>query len=340
MNRRDTLTAIAALGAIAGPLQLLAQPRTTSRPFRIGFSAGAASSAEFRKAFAAQMRALGWQEDQGYVVVSLPLSAGPADMALIPQQVAFLLSQNPDLLIVSSTASALEAHRLTKTIPIVMLTSGYPVEAGLAHSLARPGKNVTGNSIYASTGVWGKLLELLRDSKPSIKRVGILWGYVPPAFPAADLEPIYEEFRRSAKALNLSIHLEKVPAREKLSAALTAVARERPDALLLSGWLTAGAGWSDVVSFTNDKKLPTIADFPATSAQQDPRPLLIYSPQVTDLWRQAIDYVDRILKGAKPGELPIQLPTRFELTVNLSTAKAIGLKLPQSILLRADRVIE
>lgn len=338
MNRRDTLTAIAALGATAGPLELLAQPRTANRPFRIGFTAGSPTTPQFRDAFITQMRELGWQENQGYVMVFRP--GVLTDLAQITQDVSFLLSQNLDLLVVSSSSGAVEAHRLTKTTPIVMLASGYPVEAGVANSLARPGKNVTGNSIYASTEVWGKHLELLRDSKPSIKRVGILWGYVPPAFPAAEIEPAYDEFRRSAKALGLSIRIEEVPARDRLPAALAALAVDRPDALFLSGWLTAGDGWAKVVEFTTDRKVPTISDFDVPWAQQGPRPLLIYSPHIADLWRRAISYIDRILRGANPAELPIQLPSKFELTVNLSTAKAISLKVPQSILLRADRVIE
>ena len=338
MNRRDTLTALAALAATATPLEFLAQPRQVNRPLRIGFTFGFASSPQFREAFIARMRELGWQENHSYVIVAQ--TVGQVDLAQIPANISFLLNQSLDALVVSSTASALEAHRLTKTLPIVMLASGYPVEAGLAHSLARPGKNVTGNSLYASTGIWGKLLDLLRESKPSIKRVGILWGYVPPAFPAAEIEPVYDEFRRGANALGLSIHIEEVPVRDRLPAALSAVASHRPDALFLPGWLTAGDGWSKVVDFTTDRKLPTISDFHGPSVQQAPKPLLVYAPQMADLWRQTTSYVDRILRGASPAELPIQLPSRFELTVNLSTAKAIGLRLPQSILLRADRVIE
>jgi len=295
-------------------------------------------SPAFRGAVTAQMRELGWREIQDYVIV-VP-TGFKYDLASVKQNVAGALNEKLDLLVVGSTAGALEAHRLTKTLPIVMHISGYPVEAGVANSLAHPGKNVTGNSIYAGTGIWGKLLELLRDAKPGIRRIGILWGYVPPFFPAAEIEPCYAEFRKSASALGLAIHIVEVRAHENLPSALAAIAAERPDALFISGWLTLGDGWASVVQFAAERKLPIVSDLNLPLDDRRLRPLMTYTADTTDLLLRTIGYVDRILKGANPGELPIQLPSKFDLIVDQRMAKTIGLKVPQLVLLRANRVIE
>jgi putative ABC transport system substrate-binding protein len=298
----------------------------------------AAISTDIRAAVAAQLQALGWREDKDYVLV-VPRGLIPS-FAAVAHNVRVALNEKPDILVVGSTAGADWVRRQTQSLPIVMQASGYPVEAGIANSLARPGKNVTGNSIYAGTGVWGKHLELLRDVKPGIKRVAILWGYVPPAFPVAEIEPCYAEFRSSASALGLSIQIVEVPESERLASVVTAIAAERPDALLISAGLTIGDGWSNVVRLATERGLPTVTDYYIPADATVLRPLLTYSPDPKELWRQAISYVDRILRGANPGDLPIQQPAKFELTVNLRMAKAIRLDVPRMILLRADRVIE
>lgn len=325
-----------ALGASTLPFGLAAQSRARKAPHRIAFVSGFAPG--FRDFFVARMLELGWHEGRDYVTV-VPGAVLP-DSSLLREYVAAALKQDPDILVVSSTAGAVEAHRQTKSLPIVMLGSGYPVEAGVAESLARPGKNVTGNTIYAGTGIWGKLLELLRESKPGIKRVGILWGYVPPAFPRSEVEPCYAEFRQAAGSLGLALRIVEVPARDRIAAAVHEIASDRPDALFMSGWLTLGDDWPKVIELARTRQMPIISDFVVTDESKRTGPLLIYAPARNPLWLQAISYIDRIMKGAKPGDLPIQLPARFELTVSLRTAKAIGLQMPQSILLRADRVIE
>lgn len=286
------------------------------------------------------MRELGWQEGRDYTAIA-PDQATP-DCAKFREYVAAAVKSDPDILVVSSTAGAVEARRHTTTLPIVMLASGYPVEAGVAESLARPGKNVTGNSIYAGTEIWGKLLELLRESKPGIKRVGILWGYVPPAFARSEIEPCYAEFRQAAGTLGLALRIVEVPARDRIAAAVEEIAADRPDALFISAWLTLGEDWPKLIGLAKSRQMPIISDFVVTDESEAKRlgPVLIYAPTRQPLWTQAIWYIDRIMKGANPADLPIQLPSRFELTVNLRTAKAIGMLMPPSMLLRADRVIE
>lgn len=336
MNRREAIAALFALGTAGRPEHLSAQRRVQGRPARIGFSVPL--SPEERTEWTAQLRALGWRENQDYVIAAY--AGGKRDFASLKQNIVGALNEKPDLLIVYSTAGAIEAQRVTKTLPIVMLGSGYPVEAGVANSLARPGKNVTGNSVYAGTGIWGKHLQLLRDFKPSIKRVGILWGYVPPVFPAAEIEPCYAEFRTAASALGLGIQILEVPTVERLPMAVTAIASERPDALLITAFLIGADGWSDVVRLATERRLPTVTDFGYPADAKRLQPLLAYGPEQKTLLRQTIGYVDRILKGAQPGDLPIQLPYKFELIIDLRMAKAIGLKVPRRMLQLADRVIE
>ena len=188
-------------------------------------------------------------------------------------------------------------------IGLLPFSSGYPVEAGLAQSLARPGRNVTGNSIYAGTGVFGKLLELLREAKPGTNRIGVLWGYVPPAFPQEEIKPVYDVIQRSARALGMKVHIVEVPRLEHIAGALAAVEADQSEGLLITGSFASAA----------------------------PR---------AELARQTANYVDRILKGASPGEIPIQYPAKFELVINLRTAKAMGLTIPRSLLLRADQIVD
>ena len=282
------------------------------------------------------MKGVSWREGRDYVFVASGAGYGqPTDKGA-----RRLVDQEVDLILVNSTAHALAAHMVSKRIPIVMLSSGYPVEAGVANSLARPGKNVTGMTLYAGTGIWGKLLELLQEVKPGIQRVSVPWGYVPPAFPRTEIEPCYRELRSAAQALGLSLHIEEIASSERVQSAVASIEASTPDALLI----TAGPGiWKErerIVAFAADRRLPTIADFPWPQ-EAGRSPLLSFGGSFSEGMRQATTYTVRILgEGARPGELPIQHPSKFNLVVNLKTAKAIGITIPQSIMLRADRVIE
>jgi putative ABC transport system substrate-binding protein len=223
------------------------------------------------------------------------------------------------------------------SIPIVLSTAGYPVENGLAESLARPGKNVTGISAYAGTEIWSKLLQMLREAKPDIKRVSILWTYAPPLFPPS--EPGVAELRNAARVLGLQLHIAEAAGPDQVPGALAEIEAERPDALLLTSGNLAVKVRPAVMQFAVNNRLATIADA-VWVIKVEPYPLLTYGTRQTDLTRSAVYYVDRILKGAQPGELPIQQPTKLELKVSLKTAKAIGLTVPPSLLARADEVIE
>ncbi len=251
-----------------------------------------------------------------------------------------MVRERPDLIfVIGATSYSAAAHRLTKTIPIVMLVSGYPVEAGLARTLGRPGKNVTGNTVYAGTGVWGKLVEMLREAKPAIKRIAALWGYVPPGHTRQEIDPPQQEIRRAAELLGLRAHVVEVAKPDQIEGAIAALKTWHPDALIITGGQGLSGTRTRVMQFAIEHRMPTVVDF--LSAPSDPHPMLSYGASVSELTRQAVSSVVRILRdGVKPGDLPIQQPARFELVVSLKTASAIGLTLPQSILLRADRVIE
>ena len=328
--RRRFLIGVAAL--LAQP-RASAQTRSTGSPFRIGLFPDL--DEPFLNWMHEAMQSAGWQR-RDYVFVQSGVGYGEQTASAVQR----LIDQKSDLVLVNSTAHALAAQRVTSRLPIVMWGSGYPVEAGVAVSLARPGKNVTGVTVYARTGIWGKHLQLLREAKPGIGRVGVVWGYVSPAFPRTEIEPGYSELREGARKLGLSLHIEEIARPEGLQAGLASIDAARPDALLI----TAGPGFYTerhrVMQFAVAKRIPTIVDWRWPPGGDIP-PLLVYGALFSDSMRQAASYVVRILRdGAKAGDLPIQLPHRFELVVNLRTAKAIGLTIPQILLLRADEVIE
>ena len=333
MKRREFITLAA--GATAWSLAARAQqPSTRDKPFPI------VTLPDFlpivRDAFLVAMGDLGLTEGRDFLIEQSGVPFGATNFDEAAKRVAAFM---PSLIVVPSTAFALAAHRATKTIPIVMLYSGYPVEAGLADSLARPGKNVTGNTTYAGAAIWAKLIELLLEAKPSTRRISALWTYVPPAFPKEEVEPCYAELRNAERSLGVRIHIVEVAQSEQIPAALAQIEAEQPDALLLTSGVPVNQR-SIITQFAVDKRLPTITDFVWVTAVGPYPPLLSYGPVWIELVRSAASHVDKIMKGAKPGELPIQQPAKFAMTVNLRTAKAIGLNIPPLLLARADEVIE
>ena len=312
-----------------------AQPKRPGAPRRIVIAVGLDSEVN-RGVLVESLRVAGWVQGRDFVLVDTGFRYGHA----FDEVARRVLELRPDLILSVNTAYTLALYRQTKTIPIVMWASGYPVEVGLAESLARPAKNVTGLSLYAGTGVWGKLVELLREAKPSAKSVAVLWGYVPPAHPIEEIEPCYREFRNAERALGLGVRIVEIARADQVGPALKTIDAMRPDGLVI----TSGPGlWStrtQVLEYSLKNRLPTIADFAQPPDNHDIRPLLVFAPAWSEIFPQAATYIGRILGGARPGDLPIQQPARFLLEVNLKAANAIGLKLPRSLLLRADRVIE
>ena len=204
--------------------------------------------------------------------------------------------------------------------------------------MARPGGNVTGNSSYAGAEVFAKHLSLIREVKSTIRRMGFVWDYAPPAFDPRDAETALAELRRAASTLGITLSLQMVPTPEDVAPALTSLSRERLDALYVTGGPVNTGAARSISEFITKYRLPSISDnsLPVTNGTV----LMSYSVNFGALGARAAYFVDRILRGAKPGDLPIELPSRFKLVINLKTAKALGLTIPPSLLARADEVIQ
>ena len=335
MNRRDSMIALLAIGAAAGSRVAGSQVHQSGKPYRIALLPDFPPTYEpLLRLFAATLRESGRIEGRDFVLYRPGIIAGEDT----DQVVRRVVEEKPDLIFARNLGYVIAAHKLTKTIPIVMWISGFPVEGGVAVSLARPGKNVTGLTIYAGTRVFGKLVQLLREAKPGVKRIGALCTYVPPFHPAEEAGPIIHEIRDAGRSLGVDVRILEIAKSEQLADALAAVVAERVDALLLTSGVSIARRLQEVTRFAIDKRLPTIIDWRWPGIE--PPPLLSYAPPPELLIRQATDYVVRILwGGANPGELAIQLPSKFGLVANLRTARAIGLTLPQPLLLQADEVI-
>jgi putative ABC transport system substrate-binding protein len=327
MNRRETLAVLALLGIDP----VFAQPRGRAKPARIAQLPDLWP--EIHKLFIDSMRERGWVEGRDYSIVRADIETGRD----LEENARRIVAARPDLILATNTGYVVAALRLTRTTPIVMYVAGYPVEAGVARSYARPGGNVTGNSGYAGTGVFGKLLQLVLEAKPGTRRVGVLQSYVPPAHPRAEVEVIEKELAQAAGTLGLTLHLAPIIKPEDVPAALRKMLSARAEAL----FITTGPGlWPTaplLQKFSVEHRILTLSDFRWLA---DLEPVLVLTPRYPQVMRQAVSYVDLILNGASPGDLPIQQPSKFDLILNLRTASAIGLRLPRSLLARADEVIE
>jgi putative tryptophan/tyrosine transport system substrate-binding protein len=247
-----------------------------------------------------------------------------------PALVAELLSLKVDLLVAYSTANVRAAKQATSTLPIVMAGVIDPVGRGLVASLARPGGNVTGPTEDANTQIVGKMLQLLKEIVPTASRVAVL-GDLPNSAFLTDAEA-------AARALGVRLQSYAVPEPEKLEGAFAAIAKARPEALLVLSGPYAWTHAQRIVDLATQSHLPAV--YPGR-AHVEAGGLMSYALyNLPGVWRRIGVYVDKIFKGAKPGDLPVEQPTQFELVINLKTAKALGLTIPQWMLLQADEVIQ
>ena len=222
---------------------------------------------------------------------------------------------------------------LHRTTPIVFVGSADPVTAGFVASLARPGGNLTGLTFEAGPELAGKWLELAKEAIPGMSRVAALWD-ADPANPTPTFLAYRAAMESAARQLKLALHWATVRQTGDLAGAFAAIEHARPDALV---WCFGGLGDQPVLDFAARRRLPAVGCWREPVALGA---LMSYAPSTPDLFRRAARYIDKILKGAKPTDLPVEQPTKFELIVNLKTAKALGLTIPQSLLLRADEVIQ
>jgi len=280
-------------------------------------------------AFRQRLRELGYIEGKT-VLLDVRLGEGVAER--LPQLARELVALKPDVIMATSDAAIAAVRRETHAIPIVMVVSSDPAGAGFVASLARPGGNVTGLSTLAPE-LGGKRLELLREVVPGISRVALLWN---PDSRGNLLE--YKETEAAARSLHVELQSVELSRVEDLDRAFSEFTKGRAQALIVAGGnpvtVTRRA---QVASFAQRSRLPSIY---GSREYVDDGGLMSYGPSTADLYRRAATYVDKILKGAKPADLPVEQPTKFELVINLKTAKALGLTMPPSLLQRADHVIQ
>jgi putative ABC transport system substrate-binding protein len=319
MNR---VSLVAVLAMFAGA--------SAAQPVHIGRLSPNSAEADvpYQNAFREGLRELGWQEGRDYEI-DARFADGRADR--LPPAVAELIALNVQVLLVGSTPGAQAARAATKTVPIVMVTTGDPVEAGLTKSLARPDGNLTGFTALAQD-LNVKRLELLKEAVPGLAHVAILTG-PPSAYRAAFMR----EKDKAASALAMQFSVSEAPSSAALEDAFAAVARSNAHALLVVNDPLLLSERKRIVAHAEHRRLPAIygeREFVEAGG------LMFYGASLVDLYHRAAGYAHRIVKGARPDELPIEQPTKFELVVNQKAARAIGLKLPASLLARADRVIE
>ncbi len=325
MNRRDSVLALLALGAAP----LAAEAQQTGKTPRIAvLSITPLSQAPWLEALRQGLRELGYLEGKN-IVIEYRSAEGKLDR--IQQLAAELVRLKVDCIITAGPAPTRAAMQATSTIPIVMAGGDDPVALGFVSSLARPGGNITGLTSL-SGDLAGKRLELIKEVIPRLSLVAILWA---PRVPHA----VRQIREIESAALTLGVRLQPLEVRgpDELEGVFQAASKGHANAVFVVASGPINAYRARIIAFAAKHRLPAMYD---EGNFVDAGGLISYGPNREDMYRRAAIYVDKILKGAKPADLPVERPTKFELAINLKTAKALGLNIPPSILLRADRVIE
>ncbi len=329
MERR-TFMAMLTGGIVAAPFT--AEAQQAAKIARIGYLVlNLAANPHLTEAFRQGLRDLGYVEGRN-VVIEYRDAEGKFER--LPALAAELVALKVDVIVVAGgTLVALAAKQATRTLPIVFTPAADPVESGLVTSLARPGGNVTGLSILAPELV-GKCLEQLKQAVPRVSRVAVLWQ--PGGVPERTEKDMLKGAEVAARALGVRPQFIEARGPDDFDRAFSDMTKARAGALTVLGSTMFGNERRRLVDLAAKNRLPAVYPW---REFVDAGGLMAYGPNVADLYRRAATYVDKILKGAKPGDLPVEQPTKFELVINLKTAKAFGLTIPQSLLLRADEVI-
>ena len=325
VHRRGIVaTVILGIGLFAAPVAVDAQAAVKIHRIAVLGNENAPPWEAFRQG----LRDLGYVEGRNISIESR-WSEGKVDRH--PALAIELVRLKPEVIVASGTQAIRAAKQATTTIPIVMAVSAYPDKIGLVASLASPGGNVTGLSNLGGE-LHGKLLELLKATAPNVSRVALLWN---PANPVELLT--FRDLRAAASAAGVEIQSVEVRSPDDLPTAFAAIASQGAQALLAHANPVNYKGRQLIADYALRKRIPSIFQ---EKIFVEAGGLMSYAPSFNDLFRRAATYVDKILKGAKPADLPVEQPAKFELVINLKTANALGLTVPPSILLRADRVIE
>ena len=328
--KRRTFLALVPGSLLAGALAAEAQP--AAKVPRIGYlGVDRASGHHVREAFLQGLRDLGYVEGRSVVI---EYRFAEVKLERLPALAAELVSVKVDVIVAAVTATALAAKQATRTIPIVFPAVSDPVATGLVASFARPGGNATGLSFFTPELI-GKDMELLKQVAPGVSRVAILWA--PADLAAQQGKAMLKAAEGSARALGVRLQIVEARGPADMDRAFSEMTQARAGALTV---VTSAMFFQErrrLVDLAAKNRLPAVYPF---REFVDAGGLMSYGPNAADLFRRAATYVDKILKGAKPGDLPVEQPTKFELAINLKAAKALGLTLPASLLARADEVID
>jgi len=330
INGRFVLVVVVVLGLLGAPVAVAAQGAKSGKTARIGRLSplSAESDAPGLDAFRKGLRDLGWVEGKDFAIEARFAEGKPERL---PELAAQLVRQRVDVILVGSNPGTLAAKRATSTIPIVMVTTGDPVGGGLVASLAQPGGNVTGLTSLGQA-LSAKRLELLKEAVPGVARVAVLTS---PGSPYTG--PFLRERGSLAQALGVRLQVVEAHDPTKFDQAFAEMARERAGALMV---------FTDVMFITHRRRLVELAAKSRLPAVYPDREfvsaggLMFYGASLVDMYYHAAVYADKILKGTKPADLPVEQPTKLELVINLKTAKTLGLTIPSSVLARADHVVE
>jgi putative tryptophan/tyrosine transport system substrate-binding protein len=272
------------------------------------------------------LRDLGYREGQ---TLTIEYRAAEGKPERLPALAAELVALKPDLLLAIGGDVTPAAQQATATIPIIAWVSNDPVQAGFAVSLSRPGRNITGVTLILDA-LAGKRLALLKEIAPRVTRVGVVWN-------PEHADPEFRECQRAAQALGISLQSLEVRKAADFDTAFQTAIRERSETIIAVNSRLVGLNRQRLAEFAAQHRLPLVGDW---GPWAESGALLAYGPSLGDVTQRAAAYVDRVLKGARPAELPFLQPTRFELVVNTGVARSLGLTIPESVLVRADRVIE
>jgi len=321
--RRDFLIAVGALLT----LPLAAEAQQAARLPRIGVLLAGSGGTVFDN-MREDFRQLGYVEGRTAVIEWRTWEGKPERLA---EAVAEIMRLRPDVIVVGGSEATKAFKAATQTIPIVFSGPSYPVEEGLVESFARPGGNITGVTLAQSDHV-AKLLQVLRDVVPALADVGVIWS---PINPGSTF--VFKDTEEAARGLKLKLLSLPIASTADVEPALAAMARARPAALVVNPAALINTNIERIVESAIRLRIPSITQ---NKALMERGLLMSYGADIRDVQRRVPSYVDRILKGAKPADMPVERPTKFELAINMKTAKAIGLTIPRELLLRADEVIQ
>ena len=324
----DRRAFIAMVGGSILAVPLTGQAQQQPKIARIGMLGVQALGPDVDDAFRDGLRQFGYVEGKN---ISIERRGVQASAERLPELAADLVRLKVEVIVAANNPAVAAAQKATTTIPIVMVLSTDPVHLGFVTSLARPAGNITGLTLQTPE-LAGKRLELLKDAVPNLTRVAILWDPTEPG-----RSQLVKETELAAPRLGLQLQVLEARNVREVSTAFTAMGRERVGAAIVYGSGLLAAERATSARLAAKSRLPTMC---VAREWMDAGFLMSYGPRLTDLYRRAPYFIDRILKGAKPGDLPVEQPTKFELVVNLKTAKALGLTIPQTVIIQANHVID